>query len=231
MRYIFVLTLIISNTICFSQGFIPVDTLNFIPEELRTAIDEDIEIVFRIDFTGDDKEDYLVEVQDEEEYMYKEYWITSELEVLMTKKRYALGIQYMKFLNFDDDPELEIYSASGYEDGIDYALYDLDLNTGTEKLLFYFNPVIVEDDNHYWGYPWDILNMLVKNVDGKMKILSSTDHNIIRDGNITIPGEQSIFPCIFFNGTSTQPDIRVDEIRNIKWSTIEELVKTVHNNR
>lgn len=54
-----------------------------------------------------------------------------------------MGIQYRFFMNLDNDLELEVFYATGYEDGIDYYFKDLDLIHGSENLIFYFNPIII----------------------------------------------------------------------------------------
>jgi len=231
MRYFLALAIAFSSLTCNSQAFVTMDTLESVPDKLRAVIDDEIKTVIRIDFNGDTYNDFIVQCPTNEEFKFKEYWVTSEFVIWMTRLRYHVGIEYFNFINVDNDPEPEVYTAFGYEDGIDYALYDLDLKAGTENLLFFLNPIIIAGDNHYWGYSWDIKNMLVKNVDGELKVLSAIDHDIIRDGDVTIPDDQSIVPCVFFNGTSTQPNLKIEEIRNIRWSTIEEIVKTVHNKR
>jgi len=231
MRYFLALAIAFSSLTCFSQGFVTMDTLESVPDKLRAVIKDEIKTVIQIDFNGDTYGDFIVQCATNEEIKFKEYWVTSELVIWMTRLRYHVGIEYFNFINVDNDPEPEVYTAFGYEDGIDYALYDLDLNAGTENLLFFLNPIIRTGENHYWGYHWDIMNMLVKIVDGEVKILSATDHDIIRDGVITIPDDQLILPCIFFTGKSTQLDIEIGEIRNMKWSTLEEIIKTVHNKR
>jgi len=230
MRYFLALAIMFSNLTCNSQAFVTMDTLESVPDRLRTVIEEEIKTVIHIDFNGDTYKDFIVHCSTNEEFKFKEYWVTSELVIWMTRLRYHVGIEYFNFINLDSDPEPEVYTAFGYEDGIDYALYDLDLTEGTVNLLFFLNPIIMEGNTYFWGYSWDIKNMLVKNVDGEVKVLSSTDHDIMRDG-VLIPDEQSILPCVFFDGTSTQPNIKIEEIRNINWSTIEEIIKSVHNKR
>ncbi|MEQ6119794.1 hypothetical protein [Reichenbachiella sp. MALMAid0571] len=229
MKNIFLLLFSLFSTNTFGQGFLSADTLDYIPKELKEIITSKIERVISIDIDGDDQNDFIVLSQSEEKYIYDEYWVSSDLRIWLTKTTSEKRIQYVKFLNIDNDPEMEVYEASGYEDGIDYLLYDLNLEIGKQEILFFFNPIILEDDKYYWGYPWDIMNMLVKNIDGELKILSSLDHDIIREGEVTFPDDQIIFPCIFFNGTSTQQNINVEEIRDIKWRTVEEIYETVHN--
>lgn len=128
------------------------DTLTTIPNELTEKLKGHINSVITIDFTGDGNLDYLVTMASEDKHNYEflEYWITSEFETIQKEKKFNDGIQYYQFVNLDSDPEPEIFSAFGYEDGIDYGLYDLDMKLGKEELIFYFNPVIIEDNKYHW---------------------------------------------------------------------------------
>lgn len=121
--------------------------------------------------------------------------------------------------------EPEIFCASGYEDGIDYAIYDQNLMTGNDTLLLLLNPILIESNRHYWGYPWDIHDIILKNDSGKIYLKASLDHDIVRDGNITIPDSTRNFPAIFFHGHSTQPTIQVEPIRDIRWTLLTDLLK------
>lgn len=131
------------------------------------------------------------------------------------------GIQIRKFINLDADPELEIIDATGYEDGIDYTIQNLNLETGELVTILYFNPVIETEEKNYWGYPWDWTKLKIKSK-GQIKV--SLNHVIRRDGNITIPKNQKIMPVIYFDGIPTQKS-NVDEIQEIEWLTISEIIK------
>jgi hypothetical protein len=101
------------------------------------------------------------------------------------------------------------------------------LKKGKDKVLFYFNPVIIDRDSKYWGYPWDISDLLIKMDNGLFKIKCSLDHEISRDGEITRPDWQKDFPVICFSGHSTQPDIKVGQINGFDWLTISEIMDKV----
>jgi hypothetical protein len=231
MRYL-IIAIFCIPTLAHGQGFIAVDTLTTIPTELTRKLNGQITSVVTVDFTGDGKGDYLVTMASENKHNYEflEYWITSDFEVFKKKKKYSDGIQYFHFVNLDQDPELEIFSASGYEDGIDYGFFDIDMKLGKEELIFYFNPVIIENGKYHWGYPWDIQNLLTKNSNGTVLIQNSVEHSIVQDGNISFPEDQPFFPVIFFSGHSTQP-YEVTEIESITWLSIEQLKKEAHNRR
>jgi hypothetical protein len=96
-------------------------------------------------------------------------------------------------------------------------------------LKFRFNPVLVDESNtsksFYWGYPWDIGNIITKKDGTQTKILCSFDHKVIRDGEIDIPKWQKKIPIIFFSGNTTQPDMAVGEIEKKSWLTLEQILR------
>jgi hypothetical protein len=89
--------------------------------------------------------------------------------------------------------------------------------------LAYVNPVIRENDKTYWGYPWDISDMMLKKEGNAVYVWASFDHDIVRDGEITTPDPTKKFPAVFFYGHSTQPNIKVGQIRNPGWVLLENL--------
>ena len=120
--------------------------------------------------------------------------------------------------------------AEGYEDGIDYSFYKIN-KTNTLKLLFRFNPILIDSTNmlkkYHWGYPWDISDIIVDEGSDTQKLLCSINHSIERDGVIDIPSWQKILPAIFFIGKTTQPKIDVGGISSIKYYTISEIIKKI----
>lgn len=77
-----------------------------------------------MDFSGDKIIDFIVTTKlDKEEYKICEYWITSENNLIRIYESYQDGIKIRKIINLDNDPEMEVISAYGYEDGIDWILY------------------------------------------------------------------------------------------------------------
>jgi len=221
------LILFLLPTLIFGQGFLPLDTLKNYPPEISDKISGPINMVLQVDFNGDNKPDYIVKLdfQQKTKNVYLEYWLTSDFKIFKKKKRYRSSLEFFRFVNIDQDIEPEIFSALGYEDGIDYAFYDLDLKTGKEKLIFYFNPVIINNDKEYWGYPWDIEGIYIKNDKGVTMLYASVNHNIERDGNVEMLKYQKIFPVIFFKGHSIQKTIIGEKIRDRKWLTIEKIKK------
>jgi hypothetical protein len=215
--------LVLLPSISFGQSFLPIDTLAIYPAEIAVKVTLEIERVFQVDFTGDKIEDYIVQTKIDKEGKTTEFWLTSDF-ILFSRVSKSIGdYDYIRFINLDNDPEPEIYSASGYSDGIDYGFYDLNMKTGKQELLFYFNPVIIENEKDFWGYPWDTDGIMVRTVDGVTKIYCSEDHDVDRDGEITVTENQKVLPVIFLTGHSTQPNVGVEDIRNRTWRTIDEI--------
>jgi len=216
--------LLLFPLITFGQGFNSMDTINA-PAVLSEKIPENIKTTFLVDFTGDGIQDYICQTDflSKTEPYYIEYWITSEFEIKKKKTKYLEEFNFFWLVNIDDDPEPEIFSASGWSEGIDYCFINQNLDIGEDSILFYFNPIIIENNNDYWGYPWDIHNLLIKQENNKIKLLCSMNHDIQSDGEITIPDWQTIFPVICFSGHSNQQNIKVEEIRELKWTNINEI--------
>ena len=182
-----------------------------------------------VDFNGDGLKDYICQPDYKTNLIdpHKEIWINSDFKKVKSIEKYWMDYDFFWFVNIDSDPEPEILSATGYSDGIDYCFIDQDLKTGNNTILFYFNPVILDSDNEYWGYPWDIKNLLLKLENGQIKVKCSLDHDVERDGEITRPDSQSQFPVICFTGKSTQPNIKVGQINGFEWLTIKEIMNKI----
>jgi hypothetical protein len=208
------------------QGFLEMDTIKT-PNELLDVFSGLNFITIHVDFNGDGLKDYICQpdISTNPVEPYTEIWINSAFKKVKSVPRYIMDYDYFRFVNIDSDPEPEIYSASGYSDGIDYCFIDQNLKTGKDSILFYFNPIILENDNIYWGYPWDIENLIVKNEGGSLKVRCSLDHEIIRDGVIIEPEWQEIFPIICFTGHSTQPDVHIGQINKFEWLDINDLLE------
>ena len=207
----------------FGQEFLPMDTLTNYPSEINLKVEGEIERVIQVDFTGDNTGDYIIQTKIDKKGKTTETWLTSSFLLFNRITKHVGDYDILRFINLDNDPEPEIYYASGYTDGIDYAFYDLNMKTGKQELLFYFNPVITGTDQDLWGYPWNTDGVMKKSVDEETMLFFSVNHDIERDGNISDPVNQKILPVIFLLGHSTNPENGVEEIRNRTWKTIEEI--------
>jgi hypothetical protein len=203
------------------------------PPQISNSISEKILETYAIDFDGDDELDFLVYIKNEtsDEPIAFELWYASSFKLVKRVPKYISDYDYKWFINLDDDPEPEIISAYGFTDGVDYSIYDQNLAKGSDILLFRFNPVLIDSSNkqkeYYWGYPWDVTNIITRVENEVIRIRSSVNHDIIRDAYINIPKWQQTLPVIFFEGKTTQPDIEVEAIRKVRWLTLKEIEKAV----
>jgi len=223
-----IVLLLLAPTLSLGQAFLPMDTLTTYPAEINSIVSEDIDQVIQVDFTGDSIGDYIIRTKMDKDGKSTQIWLTSDFVLVNRFSKYVGDHDFLRLINLDGDPESEIYSASGYSDGIDYVLYDLNLKTGERELLCYFNPVIIDNGKDYWGYPWDTKGIMTKTEDGVTMVYVSIDHDIERDGIITHPTAQKLLPVLFLIGQSTQPQATVNEIRSRKWKTLEDLKKSIH---
>lgn len=209
--------------LAFGQNFVEKDTIHILPDKIVELTNEEVIILSEsIHFSGGNKQDYIITTKlDNNGHKVCEYWITSDLIKVRQVEIFKDGIQIRKFINLDTDPELEIIDATGYEDGIDYTIQDLDIITGELKKVLYFNPIIETKIKDYWGYPWDWTKLKL-NSNFQLKV--SLKHKIERNGNITFPKNQKIMPVIYFEGNPTQ-ESSVEGIKSINWLTLNEIIE------
>jgi len=75
----------------------------------------------------------------------------------------------------------------------------------------------------HWGYSWDCTGIWLND---QLEILSSVDHEIKRDTEITIPKNQKLMPAIFFKGEPSK-NSWLPEIKNWQWLSLKELIEKV----
>jgi hypothetical protein len=194
------------------------------PLKLKQYLKDSINYVEEIDFTGDNIPDFICKMKLDSAGMGDEYWVSSNFKKIKKLQYYGNGFHYRWFINLDHDPEPEIYEAIGDEDGADYTFVDQNLKTGKDKTLLYVNPVIIENDKKYWGYPWDIKDFQAR-TDGKtVELFCSLKHSVIRDGNeVTLPPHQKQMPVVFFKGHPTQKGEQKG-LKNEEWLSLTEII-------
>jgi hypothetical protein len=196
-----------------------------VTDNIKRCAKEKIESVEEIDFTGDKIPDFICKAKLDKLGIGNEYWISSEYKIIKITKYYSDGFYYRWFINLDNDPEPEIYEAIGDEDGADYIITDQNLLIGKDTTLLYINPVIVENDKKYWGYPWDISNIRVMTSGKNIELFCSLNHKIVRDGNEENNTKfQKQMPVIFFTGHHTQESGQ-HNIKNEQWLTLKEIIR------
>ena len=228
-NHIIIIGLFLFPSFLYGQEFVKMDTI-VAPTKIASMVPGQIKKTFLVDFDGNGTKDYIcqINIQDTTKPVYfKEIWINSEYKIIKTIDKSPKDYEFVWFVNIDDDPEPEIFSASGWCEGIDYCFIDQDLQKGSESVLFYFYPVIIENNKIFWGYPWDIEKILTQFKNNRIKLRCSLDHKVFDDGEITRPDWQKVFPVICFTGHSTQPNITVGKIKRFEWLNTHDIIDKI----
>ena len=199
-------------------------------DKLRNSIDGEIINVEEIDFTGDKIPDFICKMKADSTGQGIEYWVSSNYKIIKTTKYYSDGFYYRWFINLDEDPEPEIVKATGDEDYADYTIADQNLVSGFDRILLYINPIILEDKQAYWGYPWDVTNIQALTNGKLVKLKCSLNHKLMNEENQkaddNIVATQKQLPVIFFNGHHTQDGkFEKEDIKNVQWLTLSEIIR------
>jgi hypothetical protein len=229
MKILQFLALIFFPVLSNAQGFSPLDTIKT-PKEIKAIISDSISFTLYVDFNGDNKRDYICRTVFKENSVngFLEYWINSDFKLIKKTTKYYVDIEYRWFVNIDSDKEPEILSASGWSEGIDYCFIDQNFKTQKDSILFYFNPIIIDNSKEYWGFPWAIKNLMIKRDRNSTLIFSSLNHDLVRDGEINEPTWQSIFPLIGFSGYQNKLSSELSNSFTLKWNDIKDLIKQTH---
>ncbi|WP_131725960.1 hypothetical protein [Chryseobacterium aquaticum] len=192
------------------------EILKNIPADYKIEKQENINI------DNDADEELIVTAVDSKNDKYFEYWYKKGN--LIHEFSYSfVPINYKWFANLDDDNEKEIIRAQGYEDGVDYTIYKI---KGNEEIVqLYFNPGLKDSkyaDKNFWAYPNDIKDIIV---DQDKKLLVSLNNNYPRDDDHTIPDNQKELPFIFFEGSTTQPDMQLKNLKPLEKLDLRSLIK------
>ncbi|WP_439479763.1 hypothetical protein [Chryseobacterium aquaticum] len=192
------------------------EILKNIPADYKIEKQENINI------DNDADEELIVTAVDSKNEKYFEYWYKKGN--LIHEFSYSfVPINYKWFANLDDDNEKEIIRAQGYEDGVDYAIYKI---KGNEEIVqLYFNPGLKDGkyaDKNFWAYPNDIKDIIV---DQDKKLLVSLNNNYPRDDDHTIPDNQNELPFIFFEGSTTQSDMQLKNLKPLEKLDLKSLIK------
>jgi hypothetical protein len=227
-KLIAILILILSTNLMHGQGFVEMDTIKN-PTELKDVSSGRKFQTIHVDFDGDGLKEYICQTDPKTGMIdqHNEIWIDSDFKKVKSIEKDRDGYDFFRFVNIDSDSEPEIFSATGYPEGMDYCFIDQDLKSGKDVIMFYFNPVILDSENRYWGYPWDITDILLKLENGQVKVKCSLDHDIEMEGEVTRPETQSQCPVICFSGKSTQPGVKVGRINGFEWLTMKEIMDRI----
>lgn len=209
------------------------------PAKIKRLVKGNITEVKTIDFNGDRENDFIVRVRNnnpiDSDVYGTEFWINSAMKIVKRETWYNASADFKWFINLDSDATPEIISAFGYEDGIAYSVFKQDFKSGKDVLLFQFSPVLVDasrERKHFWGYPWDLIDVKAKRKGNYYELLCSFNHNVEGDfTNVKTPKWQRRIPVIFFNGKTTQPDSVIDkDLGTMNWMNAQIVARNARRN-
>lgn len=206
---------------CFADPFLKMDTLLTYPAVIHNQFGKKVDRVFFVDFNGDEKRDYIIELKTNHPDKYHEVWITDKFEPYLQKVNDRLEFDYRFFINLDDDPEAELITARGTNKGINYVL--LDYSGRKEEIVCYFNPVIAEKGKFSFGYPWDITGLDTKKVKKEICLQWNIVHDVKREGEYYKPEAPRPFPLLFLEGKTNSIPIRDNEMGKQEWFSLNEI--------
>lgn len=196
-------------------------------KEYKIPLDLIIEKKEEINIDNDESKEIVITAVDKNADYFYEFWFKNDK--LIYQFKYPWGTINKKWIiNLDNDDKKEIVRIQGYEDGVDYVIYDI----VDEKQIpvLYFNPAL-EDDRYpnqvFWAYPNDITDLVLNN---KNEIRASLNNTYLRDDSHTQPTNQKELPFLFFNGHTTQPHAKVSGLNKAEFMPIQAVINKVKKN-
>ncbi|MEI1279607.1 hypothetical protein V6Z05_14860 [Leptospira venezuelensis] len=145
------------------------------------------------------------------------------------------GFHYFWYLDLQKENLIYIFEFDGDEDYSDYKLACLNTKTMKHKILFNVNPVIKKKKNLYWGYPWDISDIIISRKGNEILINATIKHHIIEENTDEIPHKvlkSKLVPVMFFTGTPTQDTDMGSEVKEVNnYFLIDDLQTAAHNRK
>lgn len=179
-----------------------------------------------VDFDNDQMKDVIITASDATATEQYEFWLKNN-KVIYEFRYPWVSINYKWLENLDEDEEFEVIRAQGFEDGVDYAIFDI--RNGKQIPILYFNPALRDDaypGKFFWGYPRDIQKLIINN---SKEILSSVDNIQSRSDNHIVPSSQKQLPYLLFQGTANQPEFDINNLNSFQYKSLSQLVKDSKN--
>ena len=186
-----------------------------------------IQRVESVDFTGDGVADRILSVDADVDvpgrtYTTRELWVRSDGALLRSTLLFRTPIWERWFVNLDRDPEPELLTASGYEDGVDFELEDQTQELRAQEGLFRFVPVFrVEGEKpHAVGHSGNLDGARVAGSASDAELSCSFDYaeGLLDEAGVAGPPThpQRLLPIVFF-----ESDTVAGEARHPIHSTLE----------
>lgn len=184
-----------------------------------------VEKTIREDFDNNLLDDYIYLAYSEELADFREFWVQDNGQLFLTLSGLPSQNHHF-FIDVDNDNQKEFISIRGYEDGSDAQIAKINFNKKSLDTLFYFNPIIYDNDKYYWGYAWDIDSLIINN---KKEIYSSYIH-IERDDDYAMAKDQVNLPILIFSPNKVFEPLVEHKIQNIKYRPTKKIVEFSMNN-
>ncbi|WP_125172194.1 hypothetical protein [Leptospira haakeii] len=158
------------------------------------------------------------------------YNLENKLDLCSADPVLADGFKYFWYLDLKKDSLIYIFEFFGDEDYSDYKLTYLNTQTMKQKVLFYVAPIIKKEKNLHWGYPWDIVDIILSRKENDLLLNATFKHKIDVSEAGDYLDKTAKIPAIFFTGVPTQETDMKSEVQETKsFFTVESLSRIARN--
>ncbi len=194
-----------------------------IPSNLKIEKQEEINI------DSDEAKEIIITAVDKNADYFYEFWFKND-KLLYEFKYYWGNVNKKWIVNLDNDERKEIIRMQGYADADDIKCIIFDIVDNQQLPLLYFNPVLKDTkypNQYLWAYSNDVKDLIVNN---KNELQVSLNNIKSLDIENSLPDNQKELPYIFFNGQSSQPDMKISSIKKPEFMTVQSIINIVQKN-
>ena len=208
------------------------------PPSFLRAWGSDVDRVESADFDGDGTDDFLVvtKLPPGSRLSHRYTLVTSLGKVLAKRDFFRTPVWFYWFVNLDEDPLLEFILYSGYEDGADFVLFDVDETTTSLEKRLTFLPVLRSKQQSHGPYVWAIARELEEGnrffINRKNQLECSFDYDpkllLYEDAAPRPP--QTILPVLVLQSDITLegPGLPINPVQRL---TLEQIVRRSRESR
>jgi hypothetical protein len=129
---------------------------------------------YRIDLDSDGRPDWIVVEGPPAPQPSRTCFVDSAARIRSCEPSGGDGFTFYWFAQLDGDPMLELFAMEGDDDSSEYRLQKLDPKTWKRRDLFSIDPILLTSEKpasrSFWGYPWDVVDLLLKREGGRILI-------------------------------------------------------------